>query len=312
MHNSDLAYFSLLKEKVASTFLQRYAASDQDISKWKGEDITAFQDDLMDKVRGGISEKWFYTHIKSSSEKLPRIDMLNMLSKYAGYDGWADFQQQHELPKENANRESRSKLRPLAIAVLFLIAVVAAVKLWPEEYQCLFCFVDAYRKAPVSESLLEVIVLNEGESPRTISADSAGCFALSTNEEKLRFVVQSPYYKTDTIVRTASAMAEAELVSLRTNDYAWMIHLFANAQVEDWKKRRAQLDEMIADEARIYQIYEAQSTYMALYNKEEFIDKLTMPTQSLKNIEIVETIYAKDQIMVMRFIQRTPSNNSDE
>jgi len=42
---------------------------------------------------------------------------------------------------------------------------------------------------------------------------------------------------------------------------------------------------------------------MELYNKDEFIRKMTMPLKSLKNIEIVETRYIGGQIQLLRFIQ---------
>jgi hypothetical protein len=38
-----------------------------------------------------------------------------------------------------------------------------------------------------------------------------------------------------------------------------------------------------------------------LYNKQEFIDKLTMPTGSLKHIEILDTKFRKNKIMILRF-----------
>lgn len=42
---------------------------------------------------------------------------------------------------------------------------------------------------------------------------------------------------------------------------------------------------------------------MALYNKEEFINKMTMPIKSLKNISILETKYEGNQIVEIRFVQ---------
>jgi hypothetical protein len=40
---------------------------------------------------------------------------------------------------------------------------------------------------------------------------------------------------------------------------------------------------------------------MELFNKQEFIDKLTMPSSSLRKIEILETRYLDDQIILLRF-----------
>jgi len=40
---------------------------------------------------------------------------------------------------------------------------------------------------------------------------------------------------------------------------------------------------------------------MELFTKWEFIDKMTMPSHSLKNIEILNTKYFGDKIVVLRF-----------
>ena len=52
---------------------------DVPISEWKGQDIVNFQEELMEKASGRISEKWFYTHIRGEQEKLPREDMTNVI-----------------------------------------------------------------------------------------------------------------------------------------------------------------------------------------------------------------------------------------
>jgi hypothetical protein len=104
----DLLHFEQLKKEVQSQYLKEYTPSHDDISKWKGIDIIYFQEDLRKKAKGNISEKSFYTYFKTSPvTKLPRIDMLNLLSIYAGYDSWYEFKKQHlfagELLQENEN-----------------------------------------------------------------------------------------------------------------------------------------------------------------------------------------------------------------
>tara|TARA_Y100000385_G_C12600578_1_gene428639 strand:- start:157 stop:384 length:228 start_codon:yes stop_codon:yes gene_type:complete len=55
--------------------------------------------------------------------------------------------------------------------------------------------------------------------------------------------------------------------------------------------------------AIIFQITNT-NTGMEMYNKTEFIDKLTTPLKSLGDIEIIETIYKDDEIISLRFIQK--------
>jgi len=92
----DLLHFEQLKKDVQAQYLKEYTPSYDEISKWKGIDIIYFQEDLRKKAKGNISEKSFYTYFKSSPvTKLPRIDMLNLLSIYAGYDSWYEFKKNH-------------------------------------------------------------------------------------------------------------------------------------------------------------------------------------------------------------------------
>ncbi|MDR6159039.1 hypothetical protein QF023_002555 [Chryseobacterium sp. SLBN-27] len=96
MTDLDLLHFEQLKRDVQAQYLKEHTPSYDDISRWKGIDIIYFQEDLRKKAKGNISEKSFYTYFKNSPvTKLPRIDMLNLLSIYAGYDSWYGFKKQH-------------------------------------------------------------------------------------------------------------------------------------------------------------------------------------------------------------------------
>jgi hypothetical protein len=111
----DLLHFEQLKKDVQTEYLKKSTPSHDEISKWKGIDIIYFQEDLRKKAKGNISEKSFYTYFKTSPvTKLPRIDMLNLLSIYAGYESWYDFKKQHlfagELLQENEDLEEEEVL----------------------------------------------------------------------------------------------------------------------------------------------------------------------------------------------------------
>ncbi len=101
MTDLDLLHFEQLKNEVQAQYLENHHPSSDDISKWKGIDIIYFQEDLRKKAKGNISEKSFYTYFKTSPViKLPRIDMLNLLSVYAGYVSWYDFKKNHLFADE--------------------------------------------------------------------------------------------------------------------------------------------------------------------------------------------------------------------
>lgn len=106
MSDLELLHFEQLKNEVQTHYLENHTPSFDDISKWKGIDIIYFQEDLRKKAKGNISEKSFYTYFKTSPvTKLPRIDMLNILSIYAGYVSWYDFKKNHLFAGELLQQE---------------------------------------------------------------------------------------------------------------------------------------------------------------------------------------------------------------
>ncbi len=103
----ELLHFEQLKKDVQAQYLKDHSPSYDEISKWKGIDIIYFQEDLRKKAKGNISEKSFYTYFKSSPvTKLPRIDMLNLLSIYAGYSSWYEFKKKHLFANEVLSEDS--------------------------------------------------------------------------------------------------------------------------------------------------------------------------------------------------------------
>ena len=126
-----------------------------------------------------------------------------------------------------------------------------------------------------------------------------GCFTYKTKEKNIQFVVQSPYYKTDTIVRFIQTTTNNR-INLQTDDYALMLQYYANGNTKDWKRRKQQLTNLIAENAQIYQLF-SQSIAIELYTKEDFIRKLTTPTSSLKNIEILDKTFVNGKIVKLKF-----------
>jgi hypothetical protein len=321
MPASEYELFDLLKKEIADTYRQTYPSCDAAIEFWKGQDISNFQEELMTKVKGRISGKWFYTHIKAKGDKLPRIDMLNMLSEYAGYQDWRDFTKKQGFTKEKepipvvsteffpkeeppavitVKRNSGNYLRWIIAGAGLVIIAFLVFRKNTKTYRC--CFADLNGRPLVANAHVEVKLLNKAESPLIIACDENGCFELKTVKEQIRFLISSPYYKPDTIVRFLDKEITAEQLKLQTDDYALMIHYFSTAKLNDWKQRRIKLEDMISGDAKIFQVY-VDGTGMELYNKQEFINKLTMPLKSLKNIEIIETHYANNRISLLRFMQ---------
>lgn len=295
MNKNEIYLFNLLKKALESTFLATNKAP-VSIKDWKGKDIVAFQEELFDKVKAKVSEKWFYTYIKKEANTLPRIDILNFLSEYAGFKNWNAFVAAHKQELETTKRTKSTKKIIGLVALLGIIISLFYFSTAKNEFQ--FCFYDTDKNEPI-QSYLDIKIIQKKQSPIFLKTDSLGCFSYKTKEKNIQFVVQSPYYKTDTIVRFIHSNTNNR-IHLKTDDYALMLQYYANGNTKDWKKRRKQLMNLIADNAQIYQLFN-QSINIELYAKEEFIRKLTTPTSSLKNIEILDKTFHNGKIVKLKF-----------
>ncbi|MCX6268956.1 MAG: hypothetical protein NTW16_16650 [Bacteroidetes bacterium] len=227
---------------------QSYPGINPSISEWKGQEITDFQEELHIKVKANISEKWFYTHMKSGHASVPRIDMLNFLSRYAGYENWDDFVFKNRNIVEiealsNTLHPSANRLFiiiPLVVLIIVLLFYGLFRLFNTREYT--FCFRDADTREPVTSSKIEIRLIQDGESPVNYSCGPDGCFRLKTDQSKVKMVVTAQYYQTDTINRILKKLELNETVYLHANEYALMIHYFSKMKADDWGKRKARLD----------------------------------------------------------------------
>jgi len=306
--DKDHIYFGLLKAKIVEMMKNSYPGINSAIAEWKGQEITDFQEDLHIRANANISEKWFYTHMKTDQRTIPRIDMLNLLSRYAGYANWDDFvfrnsESAGQIPSVsyvNANPNRIFLLIPLLAVVIVLFFYGLFMLFNTQQYR--FCFYDADTREPITNCNIEIRMLLEGESPVIYRCGPDGCFMLKTDRSKVKLVVTAQYYQTDTIVRILKKLSLNETINLHANDYALMIHYLSTMKVDDWEKRKQKLADMIDDQALIYQVMnDRKTTGTAMYNKQEFIDKMTMPAGSLRNIEILDSQLSKNKIVLLRF-----------
>lgn len=304
MKNAEQKYFEFLKSKIVEEMQKSYPGISSAISGWKGQNILDFQHELHTKQNQHISEKWFYTHMKSNHSTLPRIDILNFLSEYAGYKNWEEFKLENrnsELGATINNVKKSYYLFPFVLLVSVLLLYLVFNSFYAQEYS--FCFYDEISKKPVTNQLIEISVFSKNESPQNHLCDSEACFSIKTNKSKIQFAVQTPYYYTDTIERKLNRFNRSENIKLRLDNYATMIHYFSVSNVNNWLKRREELNEMISDNAQIYQVMDG-TVGMEVYNKWEFINKLSLPANSLQNVHIIDSQYEGEKIIRLRFVQK--------
>ncbi len=294
MESNDLYNFNHLKESVVKTFLESNNAS-QDVKQWKGDDIVLFQEDLFNKVKARVSEKWFYTYFKNETEKLPRVDMLNLLCQYVGFKNWSDYKV--SLIKKN-NQKPKSILF-YVLPILLIVSIITLLTL-NKSNTYNFCFVDDINGLPIEHITLDVKIINREETPIYLKSDSNGCMTYKTKDDIIKFIVQSPYHKTDTIIKSINNMNNGS-VKLNTDNYALMLDYYSNKKLINWKEHRNNLERIFSNDALIYQIF-PNNIGVEIFTKDEFINKLTTPTKSLKQMKIISKSYTDGKIAILKFI----------
>jgi hypothetical protein len=296
--------FELLKQKIASVMQQSYPGISPVMADWKSQEITDFQEELRVKVNARVSEKWFYNHFKQPDALLPRIDMLNLLSRYAGYLNWDDFLYRTDL-QENHLKKAKSAnwffiFIPLLVVVVVMILYLIFKMVSFREYQ--FLFYDSLTKEPIRSGKIEIALITENRTETNYLSDSTGKIYVKTDQRDLKMLVSAPYYKTDTIKRIVKTFEREQKVSLKPDDFARMIQYFSEMNVDDWQKRRVSLDLIIDEGAMICRVGSGSMRLgVELFTKQEFIDKVTMPSGNLKNLEILESQLKNQKIVILRF-----------
>jgi len=296
--------FELLKQKIVATMQLTYPGINPEMAEWKSREITDFQEELRLKVNAYVSEKWFYNHFKKKDQAVPRIDMLNLLSRYAGYLNWDDFlfrtenQVNPALKIKSANRWFI--LLPVVVTGMVLLIFIVYQMVSYREYQ--FRFYDSLTKELIQNDKIEIVLLSGKEPPVNYLSDSNGLCVLKTDKRDLKLLVSAPYYKTDTVRRIVRTFDRDQKIGLQPDDFARMIHYFSEMKLDEWQKRREQLNSIIDDGAMICQVGSGSRRLgVELFTKQEFIDRLSVPAGSLKNLEILETKMRNDKIVILRF-----------
>ena len=356
---TDIEIFEILKKSIAERFLEENSAQSTDVSKWKGQEIVVFQEDLFNKTKSTVSEKWFYTYFKSDFKKLPRIDMLNLLSQYCGYKNWAHFLNQKEIevfgkseqvvepfvlnrpieekkeekiedirveeksidkqPEEQKvvientsdKTETKSSTKKIAlitslISALLLVGIGAYFAFFQtKNYQ--FCFVDSDRQALVKNSV-EVTILRQGFTPLYLTSKT-GCIDFESKSDTIKMVVATPYHKQDTFSVNLHQYREPEKILLEPDDYKVMLYYYSNS-AKDLKQRIAKLNQMIDDNALIYQVYDNDYFGVEILTKQQYINLVSLPTTSLKNYNLIESDSKNGKIVKLKFkIQQDEETN---
>ncbi len=316
----DLYFFNLLKKEVISRFREDFSYVPQNPKDWKLTHISYFQESLFKATKGNFSDRWFYTYFKNTPTKLPRIDMLNILSNYVGYDNWEDFKHQNEKiveesferkatpdaietsdvsENENIQKKRRYNLFLKLVGVLLVLFLIIFL-FWNDNRKHTYqlYFKDNDRGAMMKD--ISVYIPQNTDNPK-LTSDDEGKIEVFSREDTLHLYIESMYYKKDTFDLVLSRSDGVEVIELTPDYYSQMMYFYSHSKDTEVEKRRKKLEELISNDAVIYQVYDNENYGLEELTKEQYINLITGPTQSLKNFELINSINSDGKVVLIKF-----------
>lgn len=289
MSHEDAQDFERLKQVIRQKLAKKFGIT-RDLKHWNLNDIRRFQDDLEHSCRSTLSEKWVYTHFKRQGDRLPRVDVLDLLSRYAGFESWDLFR--------NSGKSKPGLIRRIWKPVILILGLVGlSMLIWRmiavEQYQFMLIR-DAYSLDTLDLSELHV----EGR------AQKHNGYLRRSKQDTDSVVIQGKYYKGLCLQDDDLGDADTLLISLYPDDYALMIHYFSLTSDRDLMKRKGQLEACIHDQAEIFHVHPVLNG-LEMLNKDDFINRLILPTGGLKGLDIQDIKYKDGQIYRLRFVDNT-------
>jgi hypothetical protein len=306
---TELEKFQELKQKVLLKYQEQHPFFQGTWKTFSSQDIQNLIALIEEKCKQTISEKWIYTHLKpETNNKIPRKDMLNILSEFIGFSGWDEFTFEEKISESKKSKVSEKSKKWLLVLIIFLILSIFLIfsilnkkeELKPKtiqlnnEYTNKKVNAEEVKVFEVKDSVNQELEIKEGK----VQVSNYG-------KEKTKLVIQSPFYEPKTIVinSNGNATEPPKQIDLKPNDYAMMLKAFMLSDIKDWQTRKEQLNKILSDNLEVIVMLK-DDLGAEYFNKSEFSQKLIIPTASLKKMKIVEIKNdANDKIQFIRIKQ---------
>lgn len=288
---TDLELFYQLKKCVLVQYQKSYSYFNGSWKSFSTQDILNLIDDIQLTTKQTVSEKWIYTHLKpETNQKLPRKDMLDILSVYVGKSGWDEFVFANSVnSNSNSNNNSINNKnvgfgfsKKFGIWMFFFGSLSIGFFIWKfasKEEQKLE-FQNSFTKDSIAKDEVKAYVV-EDTVEKQIDINSS-TFKI---DKATKVVLKSPFYKPKEITILPNELITR--VELNPNDYAMMLKAFMKSDIKDWQTRKEQLNKILSDNLEVMVMLQ-NNLGAEYFNKQEFSQKVILPTASLKKLKIVE------------------------
>ncbi|QBZ97756.1 hypothetical protein [Flavobacterium sangjuense] len=306
---TELEHFQRLKQLVLLKYQEHYPFFQGSWKTFSAQDIQNLIGLIEEINRQTISEKWIYTHLKPEvNQKIPRKDMLNILTEFVGLSGWDEFV--FEASSEN---EAISKTKKkLSKTWLLILLPVIAIAVW---------YFGFYSSAKPKTNTIELnneftnekiksdevkVVQVEDTVERNLEVKDGKVNVKTSGDKETKLVIKSPFYRPRTITLNAAnngSVVPPPKITLTPDDYAMMLKAFMISDIKDWQTRKEQLNKILADDLEVIVMLK-NNLGSEYYDKNEFSQKLIVPTATVKRMKIIEVKNdADDRIQFIRIKQ---------
>lgn len=301
---SELEVFYELKNSVLEYYKKSYPYFDGNWKKFSSQDISNLIEAIFEITKSSVSEKWIYTHLKpETNEKLPRKDMLDILSQFVGKTGWDEYKYEFGKQKIEVNKTSkkRSSIKEKYVIYGLLLMLFLGFLFW---------------KFLPKTNVTKTIQIKENYTNDTVDEEMTKAFTIDDSieteipiknskievKEDAKVVLKNPLYIDKKV--DLEQNPHTNTVLLEPNDYAKILQGFIKSDIKDWQTRKTQLQKILDDDVEVVVMLK-NNLGAEYFDKEEFSQKLIIPSPSLKQLQIVEIKNnTNDKIMFIRLIQK--------
>lgn len=305
---TELQHFYELKEKVLLKYQEQYPFFQGNWKNFSSQDIQNLIGSIEQKCKQTISEKWIYTHLKpETNSKIPRKDMLNILSQFVGFSGWDEFifeevSEPKDILQIEASKKPKKMLWILILTLIFVI-VISIVVFYKKEVPELKTIQlnNEFTNEKVNSNEVKVYQVKDSVS-KSLEVKEGKVIIDNSDDQKSKIVIKSPFYKTKTINFNSNetAVPSTNNVDLTPDDYAMMLKAFMLSDIKNWETRKVQLDKILSDNLEVLVLLK-NDLGVEFFNKKEFSQKLIVPTPSVRRMKIIEI--KNDQNNKIQFIR---------
>lgn len=284
---TELEIFEKLKQNVLLKYQEHYPYFQGNWKNFSSQDIQNLIVLIEEKTKQNVSEKWIYTHLKpETNSKLPRKDMLDILSQFSEFSGWDEFQFKNRevVSKENVLLPKK-KNKSLFILIGILIALIIGIFLIYSNKKSTqkFRLKNEFTQETIQAKDVKAYKIENNEKIQIPIKNAE--VEVESNDENTKIVVESPYYKKQEIKVNAN-FGKSEIL-LKPDDFAMMLKAFMKSDIKDWETRKVQLNKILSEDLEVIVMLK-DNLGAEYFDKKEFSQKLIVPTESVKKMQILE------------------------